>query len=86
MISVNPQPSLNQEFAVGVPASPQAPRNGKFWLRHRIPRKSPAAPVDTKPIAPYSEPGKGVGGESTNSVTASQQNSTWNTQGQDRIK
>jgi len=42
--------------------------------------------VDTKPIAPYSEPGKGVGGESTNSVTASQQNSTWNTQGQDKIK
>lgn len=57
MISVNPQPSLNQEFAVGVPASPQAPRAGSSGCAtvspasHRPPRWTPSrSPRTPSPV------------------------------------
>lgn len=83
METVNDLPGRTADFALGVPRAVQAPRGGKFWLRHLIPSRPGANPIPTKPIAPYSEPGKGVSGESVNS---NNNDSTWGTQGTDKIK
>lgn len=54
-----------QDFVAGIPMSKQAPRGGKFWLRHNLKRKAPKIPQEA-PSAPYPGPGKGVSGESVN--------------------
>ena len=69
------------DFISGVPPSTQAPRGGEFWLRHNLKKKALGYSSE-EPIAPYSDPGKGVSGESTNSAG----DSTWgSTTGQSKV-
>jgi len=70
------------DFVSGVPTSTQAPRGGKFWLRHNLKKKAPGSPAQ-EPKAPYSSPGKGISGESTNSDAGG---SPWgSTNGQSKV-
>lgn len=77
--------SLLENFAAGIPVSRQAPRGGKFWLRHNLKDKAPKYTPEP-PSAPYAGPGKGVSGESVNSAgSGSAQDSTWNATDKNRI-